>query len=626
MRAVNKNNRIGKRYNYMVSDKVDFATFFKMLRYLWKYRFRLVAISIVFIISMVIQTYTGLYIKILVDNHIMRMLKEMSTLSHINYEPFYESIISYGILLLVGVACNFLYSIVMVYIGQNVMRDIREEMFESMEKLPISYFDKNETGNIMSHFTADLDTMRQSLTNAIPQSFAAIFTVLILFVSMMMLSINLTLIAVVVILIMFLITKKLGKVSLSANIKAQESIADLDAYVEEMVKGAKEVKLFCYEDRNIKRFDKKNLYWRDNTKLADMMAIVIMPLNNGFGNIMYILIALIGGFMAINNMTNFYFFGTGYFTLGTIVSFLTFTKNITREVGNVSSQVPYIVQSLSGAKRVFDLFEEKKEEDSGEVYEKDGYWIYDKEKIKINACIKLEDVSFSYDGVKKILKDINISAMPGQKIAIVGKTGAGKTTITNLINRFYNIDSGVITYDGININNIKKSALRKNIALVLQDVHLFSGTIMENIRYGNINATDEDCINAAKETCANSFIEQLENGYDTIISEDSGDLSQGQKQLLAIARAYVADPPFLILDEATSNIDARTEKLVQDGMDKIMRDRTVFVIAHRLSTIKNSNMILVVDDGKIIERGNHNELMKLKSVYYKLYTGAIEMD
>ena len=478
----------------------------------------------------------------------------------------------------------------------------------------------------MSRYTLDLDTMRNSLSNAIPQCFAAIFSFITIFISMMILSINLTLVAILIFLIMFFITRIFSKISINKNLKSQNAIGNLDGYIEEMINGAKEVKLFSYEKRNIIEFNKKNNIWKMNAKVADIMSIILMPLNNGFGNIIYILTALFGGIISIYNISNYYLFGIGYLSLGMIVSFLSFSKNFTKEISNISNQVPYIFQSLSGANRIFELLDVKSEIDDGKfILSDDFYWISKNTKIKAEGYLELKNVYFSYDKNKMILKDINIYAKPGQKIALVGQTGAGKTTITNLINRFYDIDSGIITYDGIDIKDINKSYLRKAIAIVLQDVNLFHGSIIDNIRYGNLNATDEECIKAAKETFASFFIEQLENGYNTIINGDTSDLSQGQKQLLAIARAYIANPPFMILDEATSNIDARTEKLVQEGMDKIMKNRTVFVIAHRLSTIINSDVIMVMDNGEIIERGSHKELLEKKGRYYNLYTGKEEL-
>ena len=618
---IKKRNKI--KYENVTVKK---GTFLRMLSYLIKYIFRLLFVILFFVVSMFAQVYTNLYLKILIDEHVIRMLNE-ATYGKINFLPFYNSIIHYIILLVIGIICNFIYSIVMVRIGESIMMDIREQMFKKMETLPISYFDKNDTGDIMSRYTLDLDTMRNSLTNSIPQCFAALFSFVTIIGSMMILSVNLTLVAILTFLVMFFITKKLSNISISANIKAQNAIGNLDGYVEEMIKGAKEVKLFSYEDRNIIEFNNRNKNWRENAKIADTMSIILMPINNGFGNVIYILSALVGGYIVVNNINNYYLFGVGSLTLGMIVSFLSFSKNFTREISNISNQVPYIYQSLSGANRIFELLDVESEVDNGEYrLSNDGYWVNGNEKIKVEGNIEVNNVYFSYDKNKQILKDINIYARPGQKVALVGQTGAGKTTITNLINRFYDIDSGCITYDGIDITKIYKKDLRRAMAVVLQDVNLFYGTILDNIRYGNLNATDEECIRAAKETYASFFIEQLENGYNTIINGDTGDLSQGQKQLLAIARAYIANPPFIILDEATSNIDARTEKLVQTGMDKKKKNRTVFVIAHRLSTIINSDVIMVMNNGEIVERGSHNELLNKKGRYYNLYTGHVELE
>lgn len=623
--------------------KIDKNTIINVIKYTSKYKFRLLLVVICFLFSTAVSVQTGLYLGELIDNHIMRLLKEQAEGLTLNFKPFFSSLVHYIILLLLGVVSNFLYQVIMAYIGQGQLRDIREAMFTHMETLPLSYFDNNGTGDVMARYTSDLDTLRQSISGAAPQAMAAITTIVVLFISMLSLSVNLTILVIVVCIVMIIITRRASKISLHSNIKAQQAVGDLNSYVEEMVNGAKEVKLFCFEKRNIDKFTDKNIYWKENVLLGDTISNILMPINNGFGNILYILIALIGGYLAINQMPNFYCFGTNILTLGTIATFLTFTKNVVQEIANVSNQIPSIIQSMSGSKRIFDLFEVKPEVDEGNVIlthgkfengkivettnEKDKlYWKDEDKLIEFKGDIILTNVDFSYEEGKPILNNINIYANFGQKVALVGKTGAGKTTITNLLNRFYEIEKGTITYDGIDIKRIKKKDLRKSLGLVLQDVNLFSGTILDNIRYGNLNATDEECKNAAKETHATEFIEQLEKGFDTLIGGDSGGLSQGQKQLLSIARCHVANPPVMILDEATSSIDTRTEKLVQDGTDRIMKGRTVFVIAHRLSTIKNSDVIMVMDNGQIIERGNHEQLMEKKGRYYELYTGKVELD
>lgn len=637
-----------KSFNYIdQKEKIKKGTMIRLVKYFIKYKYLLLIAFITFAFSTVVSVSTGLYLRILIDDHIMRLLNEKALGLEINFNAFYTSLIRYALLLISGVVSTFFYQIIMATVGQRVMKDIREQMFDKMEKLPIRYFDTNGTGDVMARYTSDLDTLRQSLTAALPQALAAGFAFITIFISMLTVSINLVLCVILVLFIMVTITKHLSNVSVKANIKAQSAVGDLNSYVEEMINGAKEVKLFCYEDRNIIIFNDKNLYWKNNVLLADTISNIVMPLNNGFGNILYIMIALVGGLFVINNMPNYYLFGINAITLGAIATFLSFTKNVTQEIANISMQIPSILQCASGANRIFNLLDETEEVDNGKIilvnvnkvddklYETNEYtglyaWKYtdseDNNLVELNGHIVFNNVCFSYDKKTPILKNINLYARRDEKVALVGKTGAGKTTITNLINRFYDIDSGEITYDGINIKDIKKSDLRKSLSIVLQDVQLFSGTILDNIKYGNLNATKEDCIDASKKTFANSFIEQLEYGYDTILDGNTAGLSQGQKQLLSISRAYVANPQVMILDEATSNIDTRTEKLVQDGTDSLMKGRTVFVIAHRLSTIKNSDVIMVMDNGEIIERGNHKSLMDKKGMYYKLFTGIEILD
>ena len=422
-----------------------------------------------------------------------------------------------------------------------------------------------------------------------------------------------------------------GQKSLRSYRKTQAEIGGLNAYVEEMVLGAKEVKVYCYEDRNIDIFNKKNTEWAKAVIKADTLSSILFPFMNSLGNVLYVLIAFAGGAMAINGVTNFTLLGKTALTIGTITSFMTFTKTFSSLIGELSSQLPYLMQSLSGAERIFELIDNDPEIDNGtykleKISGNSWQWNNGENKVELVGNIVLKDVNFSYVKDKPVLKNINIYADRGQKVALVGATGAGKTTITNLINRFYEINDGTITYDGINISDIKKKDLRESLAIVLQDVNLFSGTIMDNIRYGKLDATDEECIAASKLVYADRFISELPDGYNTIIKGDSGGLSQGQKQLISIARAAVADPPCLILDEATSSIDTRTEKLVQKGMDSIMKGRTVFIIAHRLSTIRDADVIMVMRDGEIIERGNHESLLEKKGHYYELYTGKVEID
>ena len=448
---------------------------------------------------------------------------------------------------------------------------------------------------------------------------------------MLMLSINLFIVVVIMILLMIAFTKWSGSRSLKLYRKTQAAIGGLNGYVEEMVLGSKEVKVYCYEQRNIDAFSVKNIEWANAVVKADLLSNILFPFMNSLGNILYVFIAFAGGAMALSGITNYTLVGPTVLTIGTITSFMTFTKTFSSLIGELSSQLPYLMQSLSGAERIFDLIDTSPEIDEGHYWlEKVGknswQWNNGEKTVPLVGNIVLNDVNFSYVENKPVLKHINVYADKGQKVALVGATGAGKTTITNLINRFYEIDDGIITYDGINVIDIKKKDLRESLAIVLQDVNLFTGTIMENIRYGKLDATDEECIAAAKLVYADSFIEMLPDGYNTIIKGDSGGLSQGQKQLISIARAAVADPPCLILDEATSSIDTRTEKLVQKGMDSIMKGRTVFIIAHRLSTIRDADVIMVMRNGEIIERGTHESLLEKKGHYYELYTGIVEID
>ena len=633
-----------KSFNYIKqTEKIKKGTMLRLVKYFFNYKIVLLLAFVFFAFSTIVSISTGLYLRVLIDNHIMRLLKEKTMGNTLNFDLFYISLTKYALLLISGVITTFVYQILMATVGQKVMKDIREQMFDKMEKLPIKYFDTNGTGDVMARYTSDLDTLRQSITSALPQALAAGFAFITIFVSMLTISLNLVICVILVILIMISLTKFLSNISVKANINAQKSVGDLNSYIEEMINGAKEVKLFCYENKNIEIFNDKNTYWKNNVLLADTVSNIVMPLNNGFGNILYIIIALVGGIFVINNIPNFYLVGINAMTLGQIATFLSFTKNVTQEISNVSMQIPSILQCASGANRIFDLLDVEEEVDNGKVIlvnikkvnnefietkENTGLyaWKDDNKLIELNGNIVFNNVCFSYNKDKPILKNINLYARRNEKVALVGKTGAGKTTITNLINRFYDIDSGEIIYDGINIKNIKKSDLRKSLSIVLQDVQLFSGTILDNIKYGNLNATEEECKSAAIKTFANSFIEQLENGYNTIFDGNTSGLSQGQKQLLSISRAYVANPQVMILDEATSNIDTRTEKLVQDGTDTLMNGRTVFVIAHRLSTIKNSDVIMVMENGEIVERGNHESLMSKKGKYYELYTGIEEID
>ena len=618
-----------KRYAGEPVQKVKKGTFTRLIGYILQHKIRLVFIVITMLGATFVNVGSSLFLKIAIDNYITPML--LQDKNNVDFAPFRTAIIYFAIMLLVGVVCTLFYRLLMVKLSNGILRDIREQMYEKMQKLPLKYFDTNKAGDIMSRYTNDLDTLRQVISESLPQTVRGSLTFMTIFVSMLMLSINLFVVVIIMVALMISFTRWTGSRSLKLYRKTQAAIGGLNGYVEEMVLGAKEVKVYCYEQRNIEEFSKKNREWANVVVKADVLSNILFPFMNSLGNILYVLIAFAGGAMALSNVTNFTFLGPTVLTIGTITSFMTFTKTFSSLISELSSQLPYLMQSLSGAERIFELIDTSPEIDNGsyrleKVGKNSWQWNNGEKTVPLVGNIVLNDVNFSYVENKPVLKHINVYADKGQKVALVGATGAGKTTITNLINRFYEIDDGTITYDGINVTDIKKKDLRDSIAVVLQDVNLFTGTIMENIRYGKLTATDEECIAAAKLVYADSFIEMLPDGYNTIIKGDSGGLSQGQKQLISIARAAVADPPCLVLDEATSSIDTRTEKLVQKGMDSIMQGRTVFIIAHRLSTIRDADVIMVMKDGEIIERGNHESLLEKKGHYYELYTGKIEID
>ena len=609
--------------------KVKKGTLLRLISYVANYKVRLVFISIGMLGSILVNVGSSLFLKIAIDDYITPML--LQDKNNVDFGPFKSAIIAFAGMLAIGVISTLMFRLLMVKLSNGILRDIREQMYEKMQKLPLKYFDTNNAGDIMSRYTNDLDTLRQVISEALPQTIRGAITFTTIFVSMMMLSINLFLVVLFMFVVMVLFARWSGDRSLKSYRKTQSAIGGLNGYVEEMVLGAKEVKVYCYEQRNIDAFGEKNSEWAKAVVNADTLSNIVFPFMNSLGNVLYVLIAFAGGAMALKGVTNFTLVGPKILTIGTITSFMTFTKTFSSLIGELSSQLPYLMQSLSGAERIFALIDTKEEIDEGtyrlEKVGKDSWqWNNGEKAVPLVGNIVLEDVNFSYVENKPVLKHINVYADKGQKVALVGATGAGKTTITNLINRFYEIDNGTITYDGINVQDIKKKDLRDSLAIVLQDVSLFSGTIMENIRYGKLDATDEECIAAAKLVYADAFIELLPDGYNTVIKGDSGGLSQGQKQLISIARAAVADPPCLILDEATSSIDTRTEKLVQKGMDSIMKGRTVFIIAHRLSTIRDADVIMVMRDGEIIERGNHESLLEKKGHYYELYTGIVEID
>ena len=559
-----------------------------------------------------------------------------------------RALITIGVVYVIGILATWIYNRAMVTIAQGALKTIRDEMFTKMQRLPIRYFDTHTNGNTMSLYTNDTDTLRQLIAQSMGQFISSIFSIVAVFFCMLYISVWLTIVVVISLFFILkaveLVVKKTGKYFAAQ----QMTLADLDGYVEEMVGGQKVIKVFCHEEEAKREFRQKNQAWQKNSTLANGHANAMMPMMNALGYFQYVIVAVLGAFMAIRGIPNLGLTGMDTMTLGMIASFLTLSRSFTGPIAQISNQFNSIVTALAGASRIFDFMDEKPETDGGyvtlvnakkengvltECPEHTGLWAWKHPHsdgtvtyTELEGRIVFDHVDFSYTPDKEILHDITLYAEPGQKVAFVGATGAGKTTITNLINRFYDIADGKIRYDGININKIRKDDLRRSLGIVLQDVNLFTGTVMENLRYGNRNATDEECIAAAKLANADGFIRMLPQGYNTVLKGDGSGLSQGQRQLISIARAAVADPPVMILDEATSSIDTRTEALVQNGMDKLMEGRTVFVIAHRLSTVQNSDVIMVLDHGRIIERGNHEKLIAEKGTYYQLYTGAFELE
>lgn len=597
-----------------------------------KYKFQLIIVFVCIIISVLSNVQGTLFIQRLIDDYITPLLR----VGNPDFLPLAMAILRVAAFYVTGAVATYTYSRIMVYVTQGTMRDIRCQIFSHMESLPIKYFDTNTHGDIMSVYTNDVDTLRQMISQSMPQMFSGVITIVSVLVSMISLSVPLTAITLIMVGVMLFAAKKLVSKSGKYFLAQQMDLGAENGYIEEMMNGQKVVKVFNREKQSIEEFKKLNDKLFDSSYNANKFANILMPINVQIGNISYVLCAIAGSLLAIN--------GFAGFTLGRLVSFLSFNKSFSQPISQVSQQVNSIVMALAGAERVFKLLDEKPEADEGYVTlvnakkengtlvqtdERTGCWAWKhvhKESgtvdyKELQGALVMDDVDFGYTDDKIVLHNIDLYADPGQKIAFVGSTGAGKTTITNLINRFYDIQDGKIRYDGININKIKKSDLRRSLGIVLQETHLFTDTVMENIRFGRLNATDEEVIAAAKLANADSFIRKLPDGYNTVLKGDGGNLSQGQRQMLAIARAAVADPPALILDEATSSIDTRTEKIVQDGMDKLMQGRTTFVIAHRLSTVKNADCIMVLENGRIIERGTHDQLIEQKGRYYQLYTG-----
>lgn len=602
----------------------------RLLSYIKKYKFRFTIVLVCILISAIVGVVSSTFIQTLIDDYIMPMVTSGST----NFAPLARTLLILAGIFLVGVLSTFTYNRLMVVVAQSVLLDIREEMFKHMQSLPIKYFDTHSHGDMMSCYTNDTDTLRQMLTQSVPQMFSSAMTIICVFTAMLTTSIHMTVIVLIFVAIMILLTKKIGGQSGKFFMHQQQALGDVNGYIEEMINGQKVIKVFCHEEDAEKDFKVKNDNLFVQAEAANKFANILMPIMNNLGNIEYVTVAMVGGALALN--------GIGGLTIGAIVAFLSLTKSFTMPISQISQQLNAIIMALAGAKRIFDMLDAEPESDDGTVTlvrgsigrdgsfreEKHGDWLWkDGEKyIPLKGDVKFKNVDFGYVPDKTVLHDISLYAEPGQKVAFVGATGAGKTTITNLINRFYDIQEGTITYDGIDIHRIKKPDLRSSLGIILQDTHLFTGTIRDNIRYGRPEATDVEICTAARLTGADELITSLPDGYDTIIDGDGGSLSQGQCQLIAITRAAVADPPVMIMDEATSSIDTRTEAIVQRGMDALMQGRTVFVIAHRLSTVRNSDVIMVLDHGRIIERGSHDDLIAQKGTYYRLYTGAFELD
>lgn len=606
----------------------------KVLRYVMeKYKAACVIVVIGIIISALGILTMTLFMQTLIDQYIMPLMGQADP----DFTPLANRLIKLGVVLAAGIISTYAYNRIMVTVSQGTMKRLRVQLFSHMESLPIKYFDTHAHGDIMSVYTNDVDTLRQLISQSIPQTINSVISLVSTLISMIVLDIPLTLVSLLMVGVMMFVTSKMSNLSGKYFMQQQKDLGAVNGYIEEMMEGQKVVKVFCHEEKSMQGFEKLNRQLCDSARNANAVANIIMPINNNLGNISYVLCAIVGGVLALNGFSGL--------TIGTLVAFLSLNKGFTQPVTQVSQQLGSIIMASAGAERVFNLMEAEPEADDGyvelvrakedadgnitETKERTGLWAWKHPHQadgsvtykKLEGKVTFDGVDFGYNDDKMVLHDIKMFAEPGQKLAFVGSTGAGKTTITNLINRFYDIQDGKIRYDDINVNKIKKADLRRSLGIVLQDTHLFTGTVMENIRYGRLDATDEDCKKAAKLANADGFIRRLPNGYDTVLTGDGANLSQGQRQLIAIARAAVADPPALILDEATSSIDTRTEVLVQRGMDALMKGRTSFVIAHRLSTVRNADCIMVMEQGRIIERGTHEQLLEQKGRYYQLYTG-----
>ncbi|MGO5288015.1 ABC transporter ATP-binding protein [Pseudoscardovia suis] len=648
----------------------------RLMGYILRYRWQVVVILLAIIVMAVSQAFSLAFLQQLIDKYILPLVGQANP----DWQPLARAIALLAVLYVVGTFSIWLWNWMVVKVEQGTLKTIRDEMFAHQQRLPIRYFDTHEHGDVMSRYTNDTDTLRQAISQSIPQMISSLISAFASLVAMLALSVPFGLFSLVFAIVLFAMVNKLVKRSGTHFIRQQKSLGDVNGFVEEAVNGQKVIKVFNHEDATQREFDRKNEELFDASARANTYGNIIMPIVNNMGYLLYVIIAIAGAAVGIAGLPNLSFGGVGVMTLGTIVSLLTLVKGFLNPLGQVSMQFNMVLMALAGASRIFALMDEPVETDEGtvtlvnvelgadgrtmtETKRETGHWAWKRaadddgtrslaaaSKLKgsarevalkakeqavtspdgrytlLRGDVRFTDVTFSYVPGKPVLHDITWFAKPGQKMALVGATGAGKTTVTNLINRFYDVQEGQILYDGIDVKNIRKPDLRRSLGIVLQDVNLFTGTVMDNIRYGRLDATDEECIEAAKLTNADGFIRMLPNGYQTVLSGDGSGLSQGQRQLISIARAAVADPPCMILDEATSSIDTRTEEVVQAGMDNLMKGRTVFVIAHRLSTVRNSDVIMVLDHGRIIERGNHDELIAQKGEYYQLYTGALELE